>query len=98
MKFVPSCMTKPSITCVRTCGLTIAFGGTCLLFAVTGTETGIAADSSLAIPLVIELIVFANPAKGLLQDFSSAFEGELSSSFIGTLHWSASMYNKIHIN
>lgn len=84
-------MTKPSITCVRTCGLTIAFGGTCLLFAVTGTDTGIVTDSSLLTPFVIELIVFASPAKGLLHGFSSDLISELSSSFIVILHWSPSM-------
>lgn len=83
-------MTKPSITCVRTCGLTIAFGGTCLLFALTAIETGIVVESSLLTPFVIELIVFASPAKGLLQAFSSNFTDEFSSSFITTLDWSPS--------
>lgn len=89
--YIPSCITNPSITCVRTWGLTIALGGACLLLAVRGTDTETFVDSSLDAPLVIELTVLASPAKGLLQVFSSVFEVLFSSSFPWPFEWSASI-------
>lgn len=86
MKLLPSCITNPSITCVRTCGFTIALGGVCLLFTAIGIEMEIVDGSSTTIPFVIALTVLASPAKGLLHCFSSVFETISSSSFVVVLH------------
>lgn len=73
----PSCITNPSITCVRTCGFTIALGGACLLFIMI---TGPVDESSPITPFVIEFTVLAIPANGLLHCFSSVVFATIGSS------------------
>jgi len=88
---IPSCITNPSITCVRTCGFTMALGGVCLLFTVIGAQIGIIDDSSPITPFVIAFTVLASPVNGLLHCFSSTFGTIASSSFVAVLHCSSSM-------
>lgn len=61
-------MTKPSMTWVRTCGLTKAFGRACLPLDV-GVDTEFAGSS--VIPLVIEFTALAKLTNGLFESLSS---------------------------